>query len=190
MHSMSMAQSPSADSDEQLVAEARGGDDLAFARLVGRYRDVAFAYAYISLQHRDEAEDIVQEAFLRAFVSLSRLQTTRCFAAWLMQIVRNLCNDAGRRRRNYPSVPLDDSWPDGGPTPEMFLIETERAREVSKAVADLPEHLRVPLLMHHVSRRTYREIALALGIPETTVAGRIATALLRLRRLFHRKGNV
>src|ERR1700730_245416 len=105
MQSMAMAQSPGEQSDELLADLALTGDMNAFAMLVAKYRDIAYAYAYACLRHRDEAEDIVQEAFVRGFIVLPRLHTSRCWAAWLMKIVRNLCNDACRRRRGRISEP-------------------------------------------------------------------------------------
>lgn len=177
-----MAQLASEDSDEYLADAARAGDSRAFALLVERYRDTAFAYSYAHLRVRDEAEDIVQEAFVRAYLGLAGIQTTRCWAAWLMRIVRNLCCDALRRHRSRPVTELDEAWPDSSPSPEMSLLMNERGDEVRKAVNDLPEKLRVPLVMHYISRRTHREIALALNVPESTVVGRLSMALQRLRR--------
>src|SRR5438093_13698703 len=97
---MAMAQLASEDSDEFLADAARGGDARAFSLLVERYRDTAFAYSYAHLRVRDEAEDVVQEAFVRAYLGLPKIQATRCWAAWLMRIVRNLCWDALRRHRS------------------------------------------------------------------------------------------
>jgi len=179
---MAMAQSATEHTDELLADAARDGDTRAFALLVDRYRDTAFAYSYAHLRLRDEAEDVVQEAFVRAYLGLPNIQATRCWAAWLMRIVRNLCNDALRRHRSRPVAALDEAWPDDSPTPEMLLLIGERGDEIRRAVNELPEKLRVPLVMHYVSRRTYREIALALDVPETTVVGRLSMALQRLRR--------
>jgi RNA polymerase sigma-70 factor (ECF subfamily) len=72
--------------------------------------------------------------------------------------------------------------PSAKPGPEAILLDGERRRELGKAIAALPDKYRVPLLMHHMSRRSYREIALALELSESTVTGRIATALRLLRR--------
>jgi RNA polymerase sigma-70 factor (ECF subfamily) len=182
MQSMARAQPASQVTDELLADAARAGDNAAFAVLVERYRNTAFACAYAHLRGRDEAEDVVQEAFVRAYVGLGGMQSTRCWAAWLMRIVRNLCTDSLRRHRSRPSEPLDDAWPDDAPTPEMSLLTMERGVEIRKAIDDLPEKLRVPLIMHYVSRRTLREVALALDVPETTVVGRLSMALQRLRR--------
>ena len=100
----------------------------------------------------------------------------------MMRIVRNLCHDALRRRRVRSSVTLDDRWMDSSPTPEMAALFCERRTELVSAVEAMPEKFRTPLLMHYGSRRTYKEIALALGIPESTVIGRMAGALRFLRK--------
>jgi len=182
MQSMAMAQPASEEIDAMLADAARAGDAAAFAKLVDRYRDTAFAYANAHVRYRDEAEDIVQEAFVKAYVSLPRMHNTRCWAAWLMRIVRNLCNDSLRRHRSRPYEPLDETWPDDRPGPETSILSSETGTEVRRAVLELPEKLRIPMLMHYAYRRSHREIALALGVPETTVVGRLTTALQRLRR--------
>ena len=99
-----------------------------------------------------------------------------------MRILRNHCTDMLRRRRNRPTGWENLERVEDGATPEMVAISQERRRELHAAVAALPEKFRVPILMHYGSRRTYREIALALGIPETTVIGRMAGGMRQLRR--------
>jgi RNA polymerase sigma-70 factor (ECF subfamily) len=179
---MAIAQSMVDITDESLVAAARSGDQRAFDTLVERYRDLAFAYSLARLNSREEAEDIAQEALVRALITLNRFRIQASWRAWLMRIVRNLCHDALRRRRVHPSFTLDDRWMDSAPTPEMAAIFTERRNEMAAAVETMPEKFRTPLLMHYGSRRTYKEIALALGVPESTVIGRMAGALRFLRK--------
>src|SRR5262249_16297474 len=149
-------------------------DRAAYETLVGRYRDTVFAYAFACLRSRDEADDIAQEAFVRAWQALDRFRASGCWGAWLMRILRNLCADALRRRRR--AAPEGDPA-DLGPSPEMLALAAERSRELSAAVGALPEKYRIPLMMHYGSGRTYREIAVALGLPESTVVGRMAGAL-------------
>ena len=168
--------------DEVLVTAARDGDREAFSLLVDRYRGLVFAYAFTQLRQREEAEDLAQETFARAYVSLSRLRGGGAWHSWLMRILRNLCADALRRRRVRRTEPIDLEWVDGGATPEAHLLTDERRRELGDAVAALPESLRTPLLMHVVFRCTYREIALTLGVPETTVFGRTSRAVRALRQ--------
>src|SRR5215470_5153910 len=119
MESMAIAGSPIRISDEALAAHAKQGDRDSFEVLVGRYRDIAIAYALSRVGVREEAEDIAQEAFVRALISLPKFRLEGSWAAWLMRIVRNLCHDQLRRRkvRNHDALPLE--WADGSPTPEM-----------------------------------------------------------------------
>jgi RNA polymerase sigma-70 factor, ECF subfamily len=182
MTTMVMARSAVEITDEALVAAALDGDGEAYAALVERYRDVAFAYALARLRHRDEAEDAAQEAFVRAYQSLGGFRASGCWAAWVMRILRNLCTDIQRRDRGRVVEPLCGEWLDDSPTPEAIALDGERRRLLQQAVTDLPEKYRVPVLMHYGAGRTYREIALALGIPESTVVGRLAGALRKLRR--------
>jgi RNA polymerase sigma-70 factor (ECF subfamily) len=167
--------------DEDLVEAARQGDREAFAVLAARYRDVVFAYAYARLRDRDEAEDAAQETFLRAFQNLHRLSLAERWAAWLMRILRNLCTDSYRRRGRQSEM-LSEEWIDNSPTPEMTTLARERRRELANAVSSLPEKHQIVVLMHYGSGRSYRDIALALDLPETTVVGRMAAALRTLRR--------
>jgi RNA polymerase sigma-70 factor, ECF subfamily len=168
--------------DEALVDAARAGDRAAFAALVTRYREVVFAYALARLRDREEAEDMTQDTFVRAFLAVGRLRGPGTWEAWLMRILRNLCHDAQRRKQVRQTEPIDDDWWTDAPSPEVLAIAGERRRELSAAVGALPEKYRVPLLMHYAAGRTYREIAAALGLPESTVVGRLAGALRRLRR--------
>jgi RNA polymerase sigma-70 factor (ECF subfamily) len=170
--------------DTGLVASARAGDREAFSRLAERYRDLVFACAFAHVRHRDEAEDLAQEALARAFAALPGLRGNAAFQPWLMGILRNLCRDALRRRRVRRTEPLDAAWLEGGDSPEALVLDRQRRRDLAAAIAGLPELLRVPLVMHFVSRCTYREIALALGVPETTVVGRTSRAVRVLRERF------
>jgi RNA polymerase sigma-70 factor (ECF subfamily) len=180
--SMAMTETTWEASDESLALAARDGDREAFALLVERYRDIVFAYAVARLQSREEAEDAAQEAFVRAYQALPRFRPGGPWGGYLMRLARNLCHDMLRRRRVRRTVGEPADWPSPGATPEHAVLgEIERSRLV-KAVRRLPEKLRVPLVMHYGAGRTYKEIALALGIAESTVVGRLAGALRLLRR--------
>jgi RNA polymerase sigma-70 factor (ECF subfamily) len=179
---MAIAGSPTSLSDEALAALAKRGDRDSFEALVRRYRDIAVCYAYARLGTREEAEDIAQEAFVRALMSLGRFRLDASWAAWLMRIVRNLCHDALRKRRVRRYEELDMEWPDSRPTPEMQTMLLESRNELLRAVYALDEKFRTPLLMHYQASRSYKEISLALGVPESTVVGRMAGGLRALRR--------
>lgn len=174
--------------DEALVDAARNGDREAFSLLVGRYRDLAYAFAYARLRNREEAEDTAQEAFLRAYLHLPEFRQSDRWGAWLMRIVRNLCTDAVRRRQCRRTEELSDDWMDLSPTPEIAAMVKERKRELALAIDALPEKHQVLILMHYGSGLSYRDMALALDLPETTIVGRMAAALRILRRRYGKDG--
>jgi RNA polymerase sigma-70 factor (ECF subfamily) len=182
MASMTMAQSPTEVTDERLAEAARDGDRQAFASLVARYRDTAFAYAYVRTGNRDEAEDLAQEAFVRAFQTLNHFRTNGCWAAWLMSILRNLCHDAYRRKQTRGTVDFTADLRDTNPSPEAIALSEAAMKALGSSVDSLPEKYRTPLLLHYSGRQTYKEIALALELPESTIVGRMAGALRLLRR--------
>jgi RNA polymerase sigma factor (sigma-70 family) len=168
--------------DEALAASAQRGDRAAFSALMERYRRLAFAYSAARLGSREEAEDALQECFVRAYLSLGRFRGSGSWGAWFMTIVRNQCTDVERRRRIRVTDPLDETTVDRTAGPEGHCLERHEREALKRAIGTLPENLRVPLLMRYELDRSYREIALALGIPESTLVGRLATALRTLRR--------
>jgi len=167
---------------EMLVAAARAGDRGAFASLIARHRDLVFAYALARLRDREDAEDVAQETFVRAYTALERLRSAAIWEGWLLRIARNLCHDRLRRRRVRRTEPIDPAWLDGGPSPESILLTGERRRQLQAAVQALPELYRVPLLMRFESGCSRRDIATALAVPESTVMGRLARAVRLLRQ--------
>lgn len=182
-----MVQERVEESEERLVQAAMAGDRSAFTALTLRYRDVAFAYAFAVLHSREEAEDATQEAFLRAFQSLGRFRFGSRWGTWVMRILRNHCIDLLRRKRKFDVAPLQETLATSLPSPELQALDSAQREELRRAISLLPEKFRTPLMMHYGSGRTYKEIALALAIPETTVTGRISRALHLLRRRMHRE---
>ncbi len=182
MDGMTLAQLHNERTDEALASAAQCGDLEAYTLLIARYRDIALAYAFACLGNAEEAEDAAQESFVRAYLSLSRFRTSQIWGAWLMRILRNHCTDLKRRKRNSDSSLLDLELPSDLPSPETTALMHERQRELYSAIRRLPEKYRVPLTMYYTSRRTYREMALALNLPESTITGRLAVGLRKLRQ--------
>ncbi len=169
--------------DEALAQAAQAGDTGAYRTLVERYQDMVYAYAYAHLRSREDAEDIAQEAFVKAYEALIRQTVVRSWASWLMCIVRNLCRDAARRRavRVAAAEDLRALCAGQGTLPEDQLLAGERRRQMQAAVDALPDRLRIPLVLHYAQGLTYQQIAAVLGVRPSTVVGRIAGALRRLR---------
>lgn len=171
--------------DESLIAAAREGDYSAFERLYELHRNTVYRFAYQMTQSQDEAEDITQEAFVRAFQNLHRFRKEARFTTWILRITTNLCTDKARmrvRRKALEEQEADGAleWMTVGATinPVESLETDRRAAIVRKAVQGLPVHHRSILIMRDFEEREYSEIA---SILNCTVGG-AKLRVLRARR--------
>lgn len=170
--------------DQELVDRAQAGDTASFERLVVKYEASLRRVVYGLVRDHGLAEDIAQDAFLRAYRKLKRLQDGRAFQGWLFTIGLNEARDELRRRARKPSVPEEilEAVPDEGVDPSDHASLVREQGDFLRAVlVDLPWKMVQPLILKHVLDHTYSEIAEMLGIPMGTVQIRIHRARLRLR---------
>jgi RNA polymerase sigma factor (sigma-70 family) len=168
--------------DRELVHASLDGDRSAFGALIDRHRLRAVTIAHGLLRNRDDADDVVQEAVLQAYLGLGRLRDADAFGAWLGGITVNLARMRLRARRDVaPS--LDDG---GRVVPESFeasvLDELDSLRKLGAALEPLPASERDAVLMHYVDGLTAQEIAALLGERAGTVRVRLHRARERLRQ--------
>lgn len=182
-------------SDEDLVARHLAGDPQAFAELVARHTGRLYNLAYRLTADQAEAEDIVQESFLRAFQALPRSQTGRAFKPWLFQIAVNRCRDWARRSRHRPlafssleGVGLDEhdspaeSVPGLDPSPLEQVERDELGSALGRAVMALEEEDRVILTLRYNEGLSYAEMSQILEAPTGTIGTHLFRAKLRLRK--------
>jgi len=167
--------------DDELVLQARAGEWAAFEALAARYRPCVLALAIDRTGRRDAAEDIAQDALVTALAKLDTLEEPRCFGAWLRQIALNACRMW--QRGEGRTLPL--RGPEVALTASDVTMRTikrrEDRREIREALLALPENNRLALLLHCVEGLAYDEIADFLGVPRSTIHGRIARARQELR---------
>ena len=170
------------DEDGLVVARVRAGDVDAFERIVVRYRDVAVRVAAV-IVGRDEAEDVTQDAFLRALHRIDQYRGTAPFRAWLMRIVTNTALNALERRRAIPveEVEEPEPSPEGEALSPASLLERAeaRARLAGKITRLRPEH-RAVLVLRDLEGLSYNEIADVVDVPVGTVKGRLHRARAEL----------
>jgi RNA polymerase sigma-70 factor, ECF subfamily len=169
--------------DAQLMERLRSGDREAFARLVDRHKDAVVSYLARLTGHRDRAEDLAQEAFLRLYRSASGYVERGYLRAFLFRIATNLLRSEERRERRLRLLaPFLAPEREEAPSAPSGLLRAEVQREVSAAIAALPMSYRVPLVLHELEGWSYADIAAELACREGTVKSRIFRGRERLRR--------
>ncbi len=182
--------------DFALVARAQRGDKEAFKELVQKYQARACRLAYTVVKNRAESEDVAQEAFVKAYLSLADFENKSSFFTWLYRIVVNLAIDHRRkvaRRGNEQSfdhgpqprdgneeIPVSDVLADDGPNPEEKMIGKESISALQRSFDSLsPEH-RAVVVLREVDGLSYDEIADSLGVAKGTVMSRLFYARKKL----------
>lgn len=173
------------DSDNALVKRARDGEYNAFEILFERHRQLVYRFAYQMVPRRDDAEDIVQEAFVRAYQNLHRYRDEAKFTTWLLRIVSNLCTDQARMKNRREALEQQEAsgalvWmTEGNVEDPVGDLEAERRVKVLRtALNALPPHHRQVIILRDLEEREYSEIA---GILSCTVGG-AKLRVLRARR--------
>lgn len=185
--------------DAELVDKARKGDAAAFKRLVELHQGRLFAVAYGMLRDRDDAMDVVQDAFIKAHKKLAEFEGNAAFSTWLYRICVNLCIDKKRADARRRKVDLDDALATvsddslyaeseiggrlSGSNPLKNTSDVELGRELGRALAGLSEDHRAILLLREVEGMSYEEIADTLHIPRGTVMSRLFHARKNMQRL-------
>lgn len=167
-----------------LVRCAQAGDRAAFDVLADRYRALILAVTFLRTGSKDEAEDLTQEVFAKAWVHLPALKEPAAFVAWLRRIAANACRD-WYRRGYWPAslVELTSEMPSEAPGPHEIVIRRAHQNALRQALLELPEKNRIALLLFTWGGYSYERIAVLLDIPITTVEGRIFRARQQLKQL-------
>lgn len=172
--------------DTTLIQEALAGNQSAFARLRQKYHDAIYNLIYRMIREKDEVEDLTQEAFIKAFGSLSSFNDEFAFSTWLYKIATNNCIDHIRRRKlqtfsidkPIESKESDFSFelPDTNDEPDQEMIARQRKKLLDDAINSLPPKYRQVIVMRHQEEMEYQEIAQILDLPLGTVKAHIFRA--------------
>ena|SRR5437899_362246 len=171
--------------DAELIERAKHGDTHAYAELVRRYQQVAVRTAYVAGGGEADAEDAVQEAFVKAYRALDRFRGDAPFRPWLLAIVANEAKNRRRSaaRRAHLALRAAEGRPEGdaAPSPEAAVLAEEERTVLVQAVNGLREEDRMVIGYRYLLGLSEKETARALGIPAGTVKSRLSRSLERLR---------
>jgi RNA polymerase sigma-70 factor (ECF subfamily) len=169
------------DDDDLLAARCRSGDPTALAELYRRHAPGLCGYLERRLGHRQEAEDVLHETFLRIFEGRGRYDGRGRFRAWLFTIATRLAVDRARERRRHDELLRAHPEPDAaGAAPEAALGERILAR-IESVLADLPEEYAIAFHLRVRDDFAYRDMAAICGDPEGTLRSRVHHAIRRIR---------
>jgi RNA polymerase sigma factor (sigma-70 family) len=182
------------DSEARLVRQCREGQVRAFRRVVERYQRMVVAVAFSVTGDRALAEDVAQEAFLRAWHGMSELREPERLGAWLCGIARHLAHDDVRTRARRKTIA--GTWDAEGDaaaleatpsTPLDQMVAREEEAFLVSALRALPEEYREPLVLFYFERRSVRQVAIGLGLSEETAKQRLSRGRRALRETLERR---
>ncbi|GHV11791.1 RNA polymerase sigma factor [Clostridia bacterium] len=181
--------------DEELISLVLSGDSGAFEPLMRRYEKMVFSLAMSKLRHRENAEDISQEVFLRAYRMLASFHRESSFSTWLYRITDNIIIDHYRKYKNSEKKTASLSYsagedakaaldiPDGADGPEETAVRKERIEAVRAAIQNLPDEYREVIVLREMQDYSYDDIAATLGLEIGTVKSRISRAKEKIKKM-------
>lgn len=190
---MAMRRSPQLDPSAELalVERCRSNDAEAFAQIIDRYQGRLFGFVKRMVADPEDAADLTQEAFIRAYQAIGRFDGRSSVRTWLFRIAHNLCIDRARRNeRRLAETRLDAAFDDAEELqvsderwdPERWVIEEELRQVIESAISTMSAKLKSVLLLHDKEDMSYEEISAALEIPVGTVKSRLFLARLHVQK--------
>ena len=180
--------------DTALVQRAQANDRAAFNEIVLRYKSKVYNYIFRMVHHALDAEDLTQETFLRAYLSIRSFQSRASLNTWLFRIATNLCIDYSRKNKKIQAMTSSLSMeseedenesqrdiPDVAFDPQRLLLNKELGMVLNRALSELPEKLRTVVVLYDIEGLPYDEISAIVGCPLGTVKSRLFNARSALR---------
>ena len=185
--------------DEMLVVAYAEGNDSAFDTLLNRHQSNVFSYIYFIVRNRELAEDIFQETFVKAIMTIKQGRYTENgkFRAWINRIAHNLIIDNYRQEKNEQTISNDECEVDlfnnsklSDGTVEDEIIKTQILSDVKKLIEYLPDNQKEVLVLRYYQDLSFKEIADITGVSINTALGRMRYAILNMRRIAEEKNMI
>lgn len=183
--------------DQAVVERVLGGDMDAFSILVSKYQDRVYSAVLNYVANRDDAADITQDTFVKAYSKLATFNSGSAFYTWLYRIAVNAAIDFIRKRKSRPADSLDDNKytevgfepvsHDMSTDPERVVVSSEQAHMLRNAIAKLSDKLRMALVLYDVEGLSQEEVAQVLNVPVGTVKSRVSRARAELKYLLSKQ---
>lgn len=186
------------ENERNLVERAKSGDIEAFEQLIIGCQKKVFNIAYRMIGNYDDANELAQEVFLKAFRSIKKFKGDSLFSTWIYKVTANVCLDEIRKRKKKVVISLDQQIefndgevkrqiPDSAPTPDMEAETNELKNVVNESIAQLNEDYKSMIILRDIQGLSYDEISKIVNCPEGTVKSRINRARQALKKVLQGK---
>ena len=175
--------------DAELVRLCQDGDMAAFEQLFYKYQERVYSTALRMMNNQDDAMDLTQDIFLKAYQNISKFRFTAAFSTWLYRLAVNLCIDELRKRKKTGNpAPLEEALSESdGDTPEDNVISSDTERQVWKAINSLKEKDRAIIVLRDIEGLSYKEIAEVFKCSLGRVKSRIHEARQKLKIILEKE---
>jgi RNA polymerase sigma factor (sigma-70 family) len=175
--------------ETQWVQEVLAGNKQIYAHIIDKFKNPLYATILRMTKNPHDAQDLVQEAFIKVYQQLDKYDNTGSFSSWLYRVAINHCMDEFRKKRyKMKQVEIDESSMVSADTPELIFLKNEESRRLERLIATLPEDERVIILLRYVNELSYDEIGELVDAPLSTVRNKLHRAKKKMRETVKREG--
>ena len=175
--------------DIKCIHEVLAGNKQAFELIINKYKNPLYATILRMTKNPHDAQDLVQESFIKVYEQLEKYNATGSFSSWLYRVAINHCMDEFRTKRyKMKSVEIDEGKIVMKDHPEIIFMKKEKSRQLERLVATLPEDERIIILLRYVNELSYQEISELVDMPLSTVRNKLHRAKKKMRETVKREG--
>lgn len=171
------------------IQQVLAGDKQAYANIINKYKNQLYATILRMTKNPQDAQDLVQDAFIKVYRNLEKYDGSGPFAGWLYRIAINHCMDEFRKKRySTVQVEIDESKVVNREHPEVVFLKKEKSRQLERLITTLPEDERLTILLRYVNEMSYEEIGEVMDMPLSTVRNKLHRAKKKMRETVKREG--
>jgi RNA polymerase sigma factor (sigma-70 family) len=176
--------------EEQLwIQQVLAGDKQAYSHIINKYKNRLYATILRMTKNPQDAQDLVQDAFIKVYRNLDKYDASGSFSSWLYRVSINHCMDEFRKKRySTVQVEIDETKVVNREHPEVVFLKKEKSRQLERLISTLPEDERLIILLRYINEISYEEIGEMIDVPLSTVRNKLHRAKKKMRETVKREG--
>lgn len=175
--------------ENQWIQEVLDGDKQAYAHIINKYKSPLYGTILRMTRNPHDAQDLVQESFIKVYEQLEKYKGTGSFSSWLYRVAINHCMDEFRKKRHpIKQSEIDEETVVNDNHPEVIFLKKEKGRQLERLIETLPEDERLIILLRYMNELSYDEISELMDIPLSTVRNKLHRAKRKMRNTVKREG--